>query len=145
METQLQAGEALLKQGRANLQRGLETVGGRLYLTTVRLIFEPHRFNVQTGVTSVLLQEIAGVRKCWTRFLGLLPLFRNSVTVATADGKTLRLVVAGRAAWIGAIGARAHHASAALFVAAKSSSRRIGQRTQCRLTKPFATIHVCQR
>src|SRR5215470_6508505 len=38
-------GEHLLKQGPANHFRGLEGVGGWLYLTDKRLLFRSHRFN----------------------------------------------------------------------------------------------------
>jgi hypothetical protein len=113
MATQLQAGETLVREGPANLQRGVETVGGRLYLTSARLVFESHRFNVQKGPTSVSLRDVVGVRKCWTKFLGVLPLFPNSVALETTGGETLRIVVAGRASWIGAIEtARSQHVSA---------------------------------
>ena len=36
MKTPLLPGETPVKDGAANLQRGLETVGGRLYLTNQR-------------------------------------------------------------------------------------------------------------
>jgi hypothetical protein len=102
-KTALLPGETLIKDGAANLQRGLETVGGRLYLTNRRLIFESHGFNVQTGATIIPLESISGARKCWTKFLNLIPLFPNSIAVSTNEGKEYRLVTFSRQAWINAI------------------------------------------
>lgn len=106
MKTQLLPGETLLKDGAANLQRGIETVGGRAYLTSRRLVFESHAINVQTGTTIIPLESITGVRKCWTRFLNLIPVFPNSVAIATTEGKEYRFVMFGRQSWIDAIEGR---------------------------------------
>jgi hypothetical protein len=95
--------ETSLKDGAANLQRGIETVGGWLYLTNRRLVFESHAFNIQTGATIIPLASITGVRKCWTKFLNLIPIFPNSVAVSTKEGKEYRFVTFGRQAWIEAI------------------------------------------
>ena len=103
MQTQLQPGETMIREAAANLQRGLETVGGRLCLTTQRLVFESHGFNVQTGVTAVPLKQVRDARKCWTKFLGFLPLLPNSIAVTLADGTELRIVIFRRAEWIEAI------------------------------------------
>ncbi len=46
MKTQLNINEEIIKKGGANLQKGIEAVGGFLYLTNERLIFESHKFNV---------------------------------------------------------------------------------------------------
>ena len=104
MNTPLLPGETPVKDGAANLQRGLETVGGWLYLTSQRLIFEPHAVNFQIAVAVVPRASITGARKCWTRFLNLIPLFPNSVAVTTADGTEYRFVLFGRQEWIDAIG-----------------------------------------
>jgi|SRR5215471_78302 len=103
MKTPLLPDETLVKDGAANLQRGIETVGGRLYLTNHRLVFESHAFNIQTGITIIPLTSVVGARKCWTRFLNLVPLFPNSIAVSTTDGKEYRFVTFGRKAWIAAI------------------------------------------
>ena len=113
MKTQLLDGEALVKEGPANLQRGIESVGGRLFLTTHRVVFESHRFNVQRGATSISLQDVVGVSKCWTKFLGFLPVLPNSIAIETKDGNATRMVMWGRDVWIESIeGARRRHASA---------------------------------
>jgi hypothetical protein len=106
MKTSLLSGETVAKDGAANLQRGIETVGGRLYLTNQRLIFESHAINIQAGPTILPLTSITGARKCWTRFLNLIPLFPNSIGISTSDGKEYRFVMFGRKAWIDAIDGR---------------------------------------
>jgi hypothetical protein len=103
MKTPLLPGETLIKSGAANLQRGIETVGGRLYMTNYRLVFEPHAFNIQTEPLIIPVANIGGTRPCWTKFLNLIPLLPNSLAVATTDGKEYAYVTWGRQAWIKAI------------------------------------------
>ena len=103
MKTPLNPDEAILKCGVANLQRGVETVGGRIYLTNHRLIFESHAFNVQRGATLIPLGEISSVTKCWTKFLNIIPLMPNSLAVTTTLGHEHRLVLFGRDTWASAI------------------------------------------
>jgi hypothetical protein len=99
MITELRPGEQVVKQGAANLQKNVETVGGKLYLTNERLIFEAHRINVQGGVTQIELEDVKSTLRCWTRFLGFLPVFPNSLAVQTRQGKDYRFVLLGRHAW----------------------------------------------
>jgi len=96
MNTNLLNGESIIKEGKANLQRGIETVGGHLYLTTQRLIFESYKFNIQRGNTIIDLGNINEVTKCWTKFLNLIPLFPNSIKVETRDDKQYKFVCFGR-------------------------------------------------
>ena len=103
MKTELLQGETIIKEGKANHQRGAETVGGHLYLSNQRLIFESHSFNIQTGATVISLNDIVGAEKCWTKFLNLIPLAPNSIAVKLRSGEEHRFVVFGREAWISAI------------------------------------------
>jgi hypothetical protein len=103
MKTPSVADECPVREGTANLQLGVETVGGTLYLTNRRLIFETQVLNIQTGATIIPLNTITGVRKCWTKFLNLIPLLPNSIAVSTRDGKEYRFVAFGRQDWIAAI------------------------------------------
>ena len=103
MKTELRHGEKLVKDGAANLQKGIETVGVKLYLTNQRLVFESHNFNVQSGVTKLDLSNIQSSEKCWTKFLGFLPLFPNSLAVYTKQGQEYRFVLFGRDAWAATI------------------------------------------
>jgi hypothetical protein len=95
----LRPGESVIREAPANLQRGIETVGGRLSLTTTRLVFEAHALNVQRGATEIELSAVKSANPCWTRFLGLIPLVPNSLAVTTKDGTEYRFVLFKRAAW----------------------------------------------
>jgi len=103
VNTALLPGEQALKDGPANLQRGAETVGGRLYLTSQRLVFEPHALNVQRQAGALPLAQIQSVELGWTKFLGLLPLAPNALIVGTTAGEPWRLTLWGRAEWLTAI------------------------------------------
>ena len=99
MKTKLSANEHIIKQGAANLQKGLETVGGKLFLTNKRLIFEAHIFNIQAGITEIDLSDIQSLEKSWTKFLGFLPVLQNSLAVYTIAGREYRFVLFGRGDW----------------------------------------------
>ena len=103
MNVELRENEQPVRKGRANLQRGIEVVGGRLYLTNQRLIFAAHRFNIQTGKTIIELAHVTRTQKGWTRFLGFIPLFPNTLAVFTEDGHEYRFVLTDREAWAMAI------------------------------------------
>ena len=103
MKTELKQDETIVKERAANLQRGIETVGGKLYLTNQRLIFEAHKFNVQSAASEIDLSSVGSLQKCWTKFLGFIPLTPNSLAVNTTGGKEYRFVLFGRDSWIAAI------------------------------------------
>lgn len=103
MNIALPQDETLVHAGAANLQRGWEAVGGRLCLSNRCLRFQSHAFNVQTGAIKIALADIVSLRPCWTRFLGRIPLFPNSLAVTLADGSEYRFVVHGRKHWADAI------------------------------------------
>lgn len=107
MHIELAPGEKLLKKGAANLQRGWEMVGGRLYLTTRRLHFSSHALNVNQGAQDIPLSEVVAVRPGWTKLLGLLPLVPNQLRVQTEAG-IFDFVVWGRASWKAAIEPHLH-------------------------------------
>ena len=103
MTVKLEPDERILREGSANLHRGWEVVGGRLYLTDRRLVFQSHAFNVQTGETEIVLADILSLRLCWTKFLGFIPIFPNSLAAKISTGDEYRLVVQGRQTWAEAI------------------------------------------
>jgi hypothetical protein len=103
MDTEITPGENLLKVSKANLQKGLETVGGHLHLTNKRLIFVAHKFNIQTGVTEIELADVISVHKCWTKLLGKIPIFPNSIRVIVKQGKEFFIVLNNRDSWISSI------------------------------------------
>jgi len=75
----------------ANLFRGLEAVGGRMQITTHRILFKPHAINIQKESAEINLKDIVEVGKRNT--LGLVP---NGMYVRTKDGTEYRFVVWGR-------------------------------------------------
>lgn len=95
--------EAPLREGRANMQRGLEAVGGRLVLTPTVLRFEPHSLNLQTQPSQIPLAAITGMRYAWAKAFGVLPLVPTSIVVSTADGGEHSFVLPRRAEWMRAI------------------------------------------
>ena len=99
----LHPNETVARESAANLQRGAETVGGRLFLTDKRLLFKAHSFNVQKGSTELHLEDIIQTRPCWTKFLNLIPLFPNSLVVETNSGQVFRFVLPQRMSWKAAI------------------------------------------
>lgn len=100
---ELRSDKSVIKEGAANLQKNIENVGGKLFLTEQRLIFEARKFNVQGGAIEIELSIVQSSRPCWTRFLGLIPLFPNSLAVYTKQGKEYRFALFGRHAWAAAI------------------------------------------
>jgi len=99
MKTELNTNEVLIKKGAANLQKGIETVGGYLYLTSQRLIFEAHAINIQSGNTIIDLSNIDSTEKCWTKILNLIPLIPNSLAINSKTGEEYKFVLFGRNAW----------------------------------------------
>ena len=100
MNTRLLDAEKIVMDGAANLQRNAEQVGGKLYLTDQRLIFESHGQNIQKGDSIIPLPTIRGCTPCWTKILGIIPLIPNSLAVQTADGKQFRFVLFNRRRWM---------------------------------------------
>ena len=103
MNCELRPGEEVIKVGPANLQKNIETVGGKLCLTNQRLVFEAHKFNVQVGTTEVELSDVQSSQPCWTKFLGVIPVFPNSLAVHVKQGNEYRFVLGDRASWATAI------------------------------------------
>lgn len=106
MKINMKQNEQFIKKGAANLQKNIETVGGKLYLTNQRLMFEAHKINVQSGSVEIELSDVQSLEKCWTKFLGFIPLMPNSLAVNTKTGKEYRFVLFGRGAWVTAIEAQ---------------------------------------
>lgn len=99
MKSDLNPNESIVKEGPANLQKGIEAVGGRLFLTNQRVVFESHAMNIQAGVTEIPLGEVESIQPCWTKFLNLIPLMPNSLALQTRAGQEHKLVLFGRSKW----------------------------------------------
>lgn len=106
MRSEVRESETEIKKGAANLQKNIESVGGKLYLTNERLIFEAHKINIQNASVEIELSNLQSTEKCWTKFLGLIPIMPNSLAVYTKEGKEYRFVLFSRSAWIAAIDAQ---------------------------------------
>lgn len=89
----------IIMKSAANLQRGWETVGGKLTLTEDELIFNPHKLNIQRAEKRVLLSKVASVTECWTKFLNKFPVANNSLSIVTDDGDEYRFVLSKRKRW----------------------------------------------
>jgi len=89
------ADESVIHVGPANHFKGIESVGGKLFLTNRRLRFRSHKVNVQMHDESYPLQEIASVEPA--RTLGIIP---NGLLVHLRDGRRERFVVMSRGAWV---------------------------------------------
>ncbi len=100
MKTPLLNGEQTIKESAANMARGAESVGGRLFCTNQRLVFESHAVNIQTGTMVLELAQITSAKPVWTKAFGVLPLAPNSFEITLKDGTTHSFVVTGRGDWI---------------------------------------------
>ncbi len=81
-------------EGRANHFKGIEGVGGWLFLTPENLVFKSHSMNVQNHELMLSLNEIAEVKPAKT--LGVLS---NGLKLITGQKKIERFVVDGPDIW----------------------------------------------
>ncbi|WP_299015643.1 GRAM domain-containing protein [uncultured Polaribacter sp.] len=75
----------------ANLFKGIEGVGGKIFLTNERLIFKSHSLNIQKGQTNIKYSDILSVSKKKTA-----KLFNNGIKLITKKGTTYKFVVNDR-------------------------------------------------
>ena len=87
--------ENVLFETPANHFKGVEGVGGKLYLTNKRLVFKSHNLNIQNHQLSILLTDIKNVGRHKT--LGLV---NNGLSIVTAEDKTEKFVVEQAENWI---------------------------------------------
>ena len=79
----VETNEILLFETFANHFKGIEGVGGKLYLTDRRLIFQSHKLNVQTHQLSIPLSQIQNVVR--NKTIGLI----NNGLMVTTNNKTV--------------------------------------------------------
>ncbi|PZX50600.1 GRAM domain-containing protein [Algoriphagus chordae] len=91
----LNTSEEIETEGPANLFRGAEAVGGKLFLTNERLIFKSHKINIRTGQSNFPYETITDVQ---ARKTG--KLIDNGLRILTTDGSEFDFVVAERASWM---------------------------------------------
>ncbi|MGM0635925.1 MAG: GRAM domain-containing protein [Bacteroidota bacterium] len=61
IQLELVENEEVLITGPANLFRGMEAVGGKLFLTNKRLVFIAHKMNFHKGQTDIYLSDIQSI------------------------------------------------------------------------------------
>ena len=88
-------GENISFQTPANHFKGIEAVGGKLYLTNKRLIFKSHKLNIQNHQLDINLTEINSVGRYNT--LGVID---NGLSVITNQNKTEKFVVEQVDEWV---------------------------------------------
>ena len=75
----------------ANLFRGIEGVGGKIFLTNQRLIFKSHSLNIQKGQTNIDYSEISSVEKRKT-----MKIINNGIKILTNKDQEYCFVVNDR-------------------------------------------------
>lgn len=101
IQLELTENEEIEIEGPANLFRGMEAVGGKLVLTTKRLIFKSHKLNIQRGETHIEYREIENIKERKT-----MKLIDNGIRVKTVEGKEFDFVVNEREKWIDKLNAK---------------------------------------
>ncbi|MFI7222891.1 GRAM domain-containing protein [Nonomuraea angiospora] len=91
-------GEVLLRKGGANLWRGREALGGRLWLTSKWLVFRSHSMNFQAGVWAWPLEEVLSTAPVNT--LAIVP---NGMEIVLRSDERIKFVVHRRREWMSAI------------------------------------------
>lgn len=72
----------------ANLIKGMETVGGKIFFEEGAMTFKSHSLNIQKGETTIYYSDITAVKKA--NSLGFIP---NRMIVITKDGTENKFVV----------------------------------------------------
>lgn len=87
--------EEIETEGPANLFRGAEAVGGKLFLTNQKLIFKSHSLNIQTGQSDISYERISEISPRKTvKFVD------NGLCLKLLDGQEYHFVVADRTNWM---------------------------------------------
>jgi hypothetical protein len=103
----LRDGEALIEEVVANHFLNHEGRGGKLFITDRRVVFTPHRFNVQLAPVEQRLADVRDVR--WARVVGAAGAPMSSFLELVEGARSERYVVSGAAE----LGARIEAAASA--------------------------------
>ncbi len=90
--------ESIEVEGSANLFRGIEGVGGKLFLTNKKIIFKSHKLNIQKGQTTIFYKDITQITKRKTA-----KLLNNGIRITTNNKNEFDFVVNEREKWIEAL------------------------------------------
>lgn len=88
--------ETILFGSQANHLRGIEAVGGKLYLTNKRLVFKSHNFNFKNEMLSIPRSDIVSLGSF--KSLGFIS---NGLSVTLRDQKTEKFIVDRPQDWMG--------------------------------------------
>lgn len=95
IKPELAQNEYIEIEGPGNLFRGIEGVGGKLFLTNRKVIFKSHKINIQNGQTEIAYENITELIKRKTA-----KLIDNGIRIKTNDGKEFNFVVNEREKWM---------------------------------------------
>ena len=87
----LAQGEEIEDQTPANIFKGVEAVGGMLFITNQGLVFKSHKANIQTGQTNIAFADIEKIEAVKTA-----KLVDNGLKVIKKDGLDVQFVVEDR-------------------------------------------------
>jgi hypothetical protein len=87
--------ETILFETQASHFKGIEAVGGLLYLTAERLVFKSHKYNIQNHTLSVNLDEIASVSRY--KVFGI---SNNGILLETKNGSKEKFSVVQPDDWL---------------------------------------------
>ena len=90
-----EAGENILFETPANHFKGIEAVGGKLYLTNKRLVFKSHKLNIQNHELSIPLNNIKNVARHKT--IGIVD---NGLSITVVNGNVEKFVVEQVEDWV---------------------------------------------
>ncbi|MCL6614153.1 MAG: hypothetical protein K6U03_06010 [Firmicutes bacterium] len=92
---QIVTDKVILMEGPTNHFKGLEGVGGWLFLTSKELIFKSHSMNIQNHELVIPLDKIKDVKA--VRTLGIIA---NGLEITTTEHKSERFVVNNQSIWV---------------------------------------------
>ncbi|GEN47031.1 PH domain-containing protein [Alkalibacillus haloalkaliphilus] len=91
-----------IKEGLANLWKGQEAVGGKLYLTNKELIHKPHKANIQKEDVFIDVNQIVKVEFYASKLLKI-PFVKNGLKIVLDSNETFHFVVNKKSEWKEAI------------------------------------------
>lgn len=86
--------EIMIRKSRGTHRRGVEGVGGRLFLTNHRLVFKPHFFNIQTHEEGIALGDIVVVEAKYSDFISA------KMSIHLRNGSVHKFLVPQRKTWV---------------------------------------------
>jgi GRAM domain len=86
--------ETIIHQGGANLFRSNDVSGGILYLTNERLIFIPHKININKSRHDIEIDDIVSIKEVKTLIID------NGLVIESKDDSKFRFVLNSRDKWV---------------------------------------------